>query len=83
MQQKLKSASLLVLLLSMMSACSSPSKPPVFVTDTFCSSYEVVCMSHTDSPATIEQVSTNEKKFKKLCPVEAAAGDRKCEMAKQ
>jgi hypothetical protein len=40
-------------------------------------------MSHKDTPATIGQVSENEVVFKRLCPAEAAAGDRKCKAMKQ
>lgn len=58
------------------------SKPPVFATDTYCRVYEPVCMSHKDTQATIDQVSENEVVFKRLCPNEAAAGDRKCKAMK-
>lgn len=58
--------------------CELMSKTPVSVTDTYCRVYEPVCMSHKDTEGTINQVTENEVVFKRLCPNEAAAGDRKC-----
>jgi hypothetical protein len=40
-------------------------------------------MSHKDTQGTIDQVTENEVVFKRLCPTEAAAGDRKCKGMKQ
>lgn len=63
-----------------MTGCGMMSAPPVTVTDTFCRVYEPVCMSRKDTALTQEMVTDNEAAFKRLCPVEAQKGDRKCEL---
>lgn len=65
-----------------MTGCGILSQKPAFVTDTYCRVYEPVCMSHKDSQGTIDQVTDNEVVFKRLCPAEATAGDRKCRAMK-
>lgn len=64
------------------SSCGMMSQKPAFVTDTYCRVYEPVCMSHKDTQGTVDQVTENEVVFKRLCPIEAAAGDRKCKAMK-
>lgn len=83
MWQKLKHALMTLPLLLTISGCGFLSTKPAFVTDTYCRVYEPVCMSHKDSAATIDQVSDNEVVFKRLCPNEAADGDRKCALLKK
>lgn len=53
----------------LLSACESPA----IVIDSFCRNYEPVCLSHSDSQATKDQVEANEAGFFAACPVEAAA----------